>query len=143
VTSVLDTTAFSAAMRQDGSMVEFLRSRKPGDVATVPPVVAEIEYGIRRMGSSSRKRLLLEAARDRLLAVIVVLAWTPEASVSFGSIKAALERSGEPIDDFDIAIAAIATAHGAEVITANLPHFRRVEGLASRHWADSTPGPDA
>jgi len=57
-------------------------SRQPGDVAVVPPVVAESEYGIQRLEPGSRK------------------------------------RAGKPIDDFDIAVAAIALAHGARVITA-------------------------
>jgi len=135
VTSVLDTTAFSAAMREDSSIVDFLRSRRPGEIATVPPVVAEIEYGIQRIDPGSRKRSLLEAARDRLLTQIRLLAWTPESSRRFGFVKAALESAGELIDDFDIAIAAIAMAYGAEVVTASLPHFRRVTGLMSRHWS--------
>ena len=141
MTSVLDTTAFAAAMRNDAEMVGFLRSRRPGDVATAPPVVAEIEYGIRRLDPSSGKRALLEGERDRMLGAIGVLPWTAEASQEFGAIKASLERSSELIDDFDIAIAAIAVAHGAEVISANLAHFRRVPGLSSRHWSDAAgPG---
>jgi tRNA(fMet)-specific endonuclease VapC len=63
-----------------------------------------------------------------------VLDWTPPASVRFGGINAALERGGQPIDDFDIAVAAIALAQEAQVITANLPHFARVHALRSRHW---------
>lgn len=39
-------------------------------------------------------------------------------------------------DDFDIAIAAIALAHGAEVVTSNLAHFKRVDGLTSRHRSE-------
>ena len=39
-----------------------------------------------------------------------------------------------PVDDFDIAIGAIALSHDAEVVTANLPHFGRFEGLACRDW---------
>lgn len=136
MTSVLDTTAFTAAMRNDDGMAEFLRARRPGAVATVPPVVAEIEYGIRRLEPESRRRRALEAERDRLLGAIGVLPWTPDASVRFGEIKAALEHGGTPIDDFDIAIAAIAMVHDAEVLTANLAHFRRVPGLSSRHWTD-------
>jgi len=132
--SVLDTTAFSAAMRHEPGVEEFLRSRTPGEVATVAPVVAEIEYGIQRIEASSRKRTLLESERNRLLAVVKVLPWTAESSRLFGSIKAGLERSGELIDDFDIAIAAIAMSHDAGVLTANLAHFRRVPGLSANHW---------
>jgi tRNA(fMet)-specific endonuclease VapC len=130
----MDTTAFSAAMRHEPGLEEFLRSRPPGEVATVAPVVAEIEYGIQRIEASARKRILLESERNRLLAVVKVLPWTAESSRLFGSIKAGLERSGELIDDFDIAIAAIAMSHEAGVLTANLAHFRRVPGLSSSYW---------
>jgi len=131
---VLDTTAFSAAMRNEPAMIEFLKARQPGEVAVVPPVVAEIEYGIRRLEEGSKKRSLLARRQAQLLAAIRVLDWTPEASVRFGAIKACLERGGIVIDDFDIAVAGIAQAHRARVVTANLAHFGRIEGLTSLHW---------
>ncbi len=131
---ILDTTAFSAAMRNEPAMAEFLKARPPGDIAVVPPVVAEIEYGIQRLEPGSMKRTLLADRQAKLLSAIRVLDWTPQASVRFGGIKAALERSGRLIDDFDIAVSAIALAHDAQVITANLPHFGRVGGLRCRHW---------
>ena len=46
--AVMDTTAFSAAMRGDPQAIQFLKARRPAEVATVPPVVAEIAYGIQR-----------------------------------------------------------------------------------------------
>jgi len=138
VITVRDTIAFSAAMRREPGMLEFLRTRRPGDLATVPPVVAEIEYGIQRLEPGSRRKVLLEAERDRLLGAMTVLPWTDESSRRFGACKAKLERDGVPVDDFDIAIGAIALSHDAEVVTANLPHFGRFEGLACRHW---TGGP--
>ena len=131
---VLDTTAFSAAMRRDKSMLGLLKRYRPGDFVTVPPVVAEIHYGIERLESSSKKYLLLKAERDRLLSLIRVLPWSPESSENFGKIKADLEGRGELIDDFDIAIAAIALAHKCGVITANLSHFRRVKNLECKGW---------
>jgi tRNA(fMet)-specific endonuclease VapC len=139
---VLDTTAFSAAMRNEPAMVDFLRARQPGDVAVVPPVVAEIEYGIRRLEPGSKKRSLLSDRQAKLLSAIRVLDWTPRASVEFGRIKAALEQAGQLIDDFDIAVAAIAWAHNAGVITANAAHFAHVEGLRCRHWGGPDPAPN-
>jgi len=135
VIAVLDTTAFSAAMRHDPDTLAFLRSRRPGDLATVPPVVAEVEYGIQRLEPGSRRRTLLETERDKLLGALTVLPWTDESSRRFGACKAQLERDGVPVDDFDILIGAAAMSHDAEVVTANLPHFSRFKGLACRHWA--------
>lgn len=132
--SVLDTTAFSAAMRGDAEIVSLLGAARPGDFALVPPVVAEIEYGIRRLEAGSRKRELLRFQMDRYLQLLRLLPWTPEASVLYGTVKASLEQRGCLIDDFDIAIAAIALAHDAPVITANLAHYSRVDGLTCIHW---------
>jgi len=131
---VLDTTAFSAAMRRDTDWASFFMIRRPGDFATVPPVVAEIEYGIRRLDSSSKKYILLKAEKNRLLSSISVLPWHQDASVNFGKIKSDLEHKGRMIDDFDIAIASIAMAHGCCVLTANLRHFTRIGKLECRHW---------
>jgi tRNA(fMet)-specific endonuclease VapC len=121
-------------MRREPEITEFLRSRSPDEAATVPPVIAEIEYGIQRIEASSRKRALLERERDRLLGVVKILPWTAESSREFGSIKAGLERDGALIDDFDVAIAAIAMSHGAGVITANLSQFSRIPGLSCARW---------
>lgn len=131
---VLDTTAFSAAMRKDEGLLSLLKSYRPGDIVTVPPVVAEIHYGIERLDSSSKKCLLLKSEQDRLLSLIRLVPWSPKSSENFGKIKADLERRGKLIDDFDIAIAAIALAHKCGVITANLSHFRRVKNLECKGW---------
>lgn len=130
----LDTSAFSAAMRNEADMVGFLASHRPGEIATVPPVVAEIEYGICRIDPQSKKHSLLRMQKDRLLEMISILPWNGCASSNFGRIKAELERAGTPIDDFDVAIAAIAESHDATVITANLVHFRQITTVQSRHW---------
>lgn len=133
---VLDTTAFSAAMRNEPEMVAFLGKLNPGNIKIVPPVVAEIEYGIARFPLSTKKYLLLTTQKERLMKLIKVLPWISESSVYFGKIKAELESSGRLIDDFDIAIAAIAMSHSASVITADLSHFKRIDGLSCKHWID-------
>jgi len=131
---VLDTTAFSAFMRREAGLLTFFKGHRPGDIVTVPPVVAEIQFGIKRLDHSSKKCLLLKSERDLLLSVISVLPWLPESSESFGKIKADLEREGNLIDDFDIAIAAIAISHKCGVVTSNLKHFQRIKDLEIIYW---------
>ena len=131
---VLDTTAFSAAMRWEESLRDFFRAHRPKEIVTVPPVVAEIYYGIERLDHLTRKYYLLKSELDRLLAILDVLPWIFEASSNFGIIKADLENRGEVIDDFDIAIGAIAMAHECTVVTANLDHFSRIKKLNCRFW---------
>ena len=72
----------------------------------VPPVLAEIEYGIARLKDASKKKRLLHQQKEKFTVVIEMLPWTRKSSELFGLIKARLEKSGNLIDDFDIAIAA-------------------------------------
>jgi predicted nucleic acid-binding protein len=131
---VLDTTAFSAIMRKEPALLKLLKGFQPNDIATVPPVVAEIQYGIKRLRQGAKKVLLLKAERDRLLTAIKVLPWISEASGKYGEIKTDLERRGKIIDDFDIAIGAIAISHNCGVLTANLKHFDRIKDLETLCW---------
>ena len=90
-------------------------------------MVAAIEYGVQRIDASSKKRTVLEEERDRHFGIMKVFPWTAEASKRFGSIQAGLERDGVAIDDFDIAIAAIAMCHGARALTGErVPCIRSV-----------------
>ena len=46
-----------------------------------------------------------------------------------------MERRGEPLEDFDLAIAAHALAHGAILVSANRRHMGRIDGLTVEDWA--------
>jgi predicted nucleic acid-binding protein len=111
-----------------------IKGYRPSDIVTVPPVIAEIHYGIKRLKNAPKKVLLLKAERDYLLSIINILPWQSETSKRYGEIKANLERRGKMIDDFDIAIAAIAISSNCGVLTANLKHFERINDLETLSW---------
>jgi tRNA(fMet)-specific endonuclease VapC len=96
-------------------------------------VLAEIAYGLERLPSSKR-RAALQSRFELLAAELSRAAWTDEVSAAFGRIKAALERRGQRIEDFDAAIAAHAVATGATLVTANLGQLTRVPGLRVEDW---------
>lgn len=97
------------------------------------PVVAEIAYGIQRLPRSKRREAL--AARFALLKrEIPRLVWTDEVSAAFGSIKAALGRKGQRIEDLDAAIAAHALAHDCVLVSGNIEHMARIQGLEVEDW---------
>ena len=52
----------------------------------------------------------------------------------FGIYKAKLERSGTPLDDFDLIVAACAITHNLILVTNNIKHFERIEGLKTQDW---------
>ena len=131
---VLDTNVISSLMRGEPNVVERLKRVARLDVCMPHPVVAEIEYGIQRLERSRRKDAL--ASRFELLkAEIQRVAWSDEISDAFGAIKAALERRGDRIEDFDAAIAAHAVAQSCILVTANMKHVIRVPGLEVEDWS--------
>ena len=133
---VLDTNAVSALMKGDPGIIERLKQRSKAEVTVPQPVLAEIAYGIERLPKSKRKEALQERF-DLVRSELARCTWTDEVSECFGRIKAALERKGQRIEDFDAAIAAHALATGATLITANLDHMTRVPGLTVEDWSAS------
>jgi tRNA(fMet)-specific endonuclease VapC len=131
---VLDTNAVSALMKGEPSVIERLKAVGRADVAMPRPVVAEIAYGLQRLPRSKRRDALVSrfaAIKDE----IQRLNWSDEVSEAFGAIKAALERRGERIEDFDAAVAAHALVEEAVLVTANLKHMTRVQGLEIEDWS--------
>jgi predicted nucleic acid-binding protein len=61
-----------------------------------------------------------------------------ESAEVFAMLKANLEKSGTPLDDFDLLLAASALAHDLTLVTNNLKHFKRVEGLRLENWVRET-----
>jgi tRNA(fMet)-specific endonuclease VapC len=134
VSWVLDTNVLSALMRSEPAAAAHLLAATPAVVSVPQPVLAEIHYGLGRLPRSKR-RLELERRLELLLGSLARAEWTDEVSHAFGATKATLERRGQRIDDFDLAIAAHALAHHAVLATANVRHFERVPGLRFEDWS--------
>jgi len=57
-----------------------------------------------------------------------------ESAQIFGMLKASLKKSGTPLDDFDLVIASCAMAHNLTLVTNNIKHFSRIDGLRLTNW---------
>jgi len=57
-----------------------------------------------------------------------------ESAEIFGIYKSKPEKSGTPLDDFDLILASCALAHNMTLVTNNIRHFRRIEGLRLTNW---------
>jgi tRNA(fMet)-specific endonuclease VapC len=140
VVLVLDTSAVSRLMQAEAVALAHAGEHEPGDLFLTPVVAAEIQCGIARLRAGSRRAQLLRLQYRRWRALLVWLAWTEGASDIFGEQKARLEARGALIEDMDIAVAAIAMAHGFRVATCNARHFGRIEGLRVDDWAEARSG---
>ncbi|HPL64613.1 MAG TPA: type II toxin-antitoxin system VapC family toxin [Syntrophales bacterium] len=57
-----------------------------------------------------------------------------ETADIFGMLKSQLESQGSRLDDFDLSIAACALAHNLTLVTNNIDHFKRIDGLKLANW---------
>ena len=136
---VLDTNTVSFAMGGDPAVSRRLLALPRTDVLLPQPVVAEIEFGLARLPPSKRRDRLEERFRH-FRSEIQRAPWTDEVSRAFGAIKADLEARGRTLEDFDVAIAAHALVLDAILVSDNLSHMNRIEGLEVESWR---PGAEA
>ena len=77
---------------------------------------------------------VVRAALGEFLLALEVAPFDTTAAHEYGRIRAALERSGKPIDPLDTLIAAHALVLGVVLVSHNAREFGRVAGLRVDHW---------
>jgi tRNA(fMet)-specific endonuclease VapC len=103
--------------------------RDPMGVSVV--TLMELYYGAHK----SRK-MVANLARIRAIEnAFEIIPISQEAALTFGELKATLEKQGIPLDDFDLILAASALTHNFTLVTNNVKHFDRVPGLRLANWA--------
>jgi tRNA(fMet)-specific endonuclease VapC len=129
---LLDTNIciYIARQRPPGVERRFARLA-PGAVGMSLITYGEMRYGAE---SSLRREDTLTTLR-RLVELIPVLAPGAEVGERYGALRAHLEKTGMPIGNNDLWIAAHALALGVALVTNNTREFRRVPKLRVRNWA--------
>ena len=54
----------------------------------------------------------------------------------FGIQKANLEKAGNPLSDFDLILGCSALVHNLILVTNNIKHFKKIEGLKMANWTE-------
>lgn len=68
--------------------------------------------------------------------VMEVIPVGEEVAEIFGREKVRLEKEGLPLDDFDLVVGCCALAHNLTLVTNNVRHFKRIEGLQVTNWIE-------
>ena len=127
----LDTNICSYALRRrPTNMVERFAGLDRGQLWLSAIVAAELRFGAAKLAS-----VKFSAAVEAWLAGFDVRPWPTEATHHYAVIRAALERTGQPIGGMDLLIAAHAMAEDSVLVTNNAREFLRVPGLAVEEWA--------
>lgn len=134
---VLDTNIVSELVkkRPDPGVVARLRAVAADELFITPITVMELRAGaLRRPDADAFWRRL----ETEILSRVRVAGVNARAGLIAGDVLATLTSRGTPIGLADVLIAAIALARDATLITRNLRHFGRVEGLRVESWLEPT-----
>ena len=126
---LLDTCVCISMFRNEGNVRDTLRRIGTKNCYISEITVAELYFGLAK---SSEKQRKMEDIREvqRLFRVIPVYSSFKE----YGEIRQTLEHTGLRVDQFDLLIGATAIHHKMTLVTSNLKHFERIQGLEIENW---------
>jgi predicted nucleic acid-binding protein len=128
----LDTDIVSAAIKPAPHLGVIRRAAAvpAREQFTTAITVGELVYGAARHDNER----LTHRVEEVLEGIAKVLPFDGRAARTYGSLRAKLERQGQPLAEPDLRIASIAVAHGLVVVTGNVRHFERIDGLTVENW---------
>ena len=126
---LLDTCACISMFRNEGRVRETLLRVGTKNCYISEITVAELYFGLAKATDKKRK---LDDIREvqRLFRVLPAYPSFKE----YGEIRNTLEHTGQRIDQFDLLIGATALHHGMTLVTSNLRHFERIQGIEIDNW---------
>ena len=92
----------------------------------------ELLYGAYNAPEKYREQ---ELAKARMLIDYYTVVGIDEIPEMFCSEKSRLEKAGNIIEDFDLMIGVTAVTGNLIVVTHNIKHFNRIEGIEYEDWA--------
>jgi len=128
---MLDTNICSHVLRSRPPSVKArFGETGPGALAVSTVVLAELLYGAAR----HPKAVAIRREIADLVSRLTVIPWDEAAAEHYGALRAALEKAGTPLGAMDMMIAAHARSLGATLVSNDVRHFDRVEGLRVASW---------
>jgi tRNA(fMet)-specific endonuclease VapC len=98
-------------------------------IATSVITEAELRFGVAKKPEATNIKMAIEEFLRR----VAILPWDSEAAHHYAELRATLERTGRPIANLDLMIAAHALAAGATLVT-NDTSLRRLRQVRTQDW---------
>jgi tRNA(fMet)-specific endonuclease VapC len=126
---MLDTDTVSLMVRKNHSVIDKLIKHEADEICISAITYAELCYGLEKKGSA---RLFNEIMS--IMGKFTIVDFNNSQAEQYGKIRLGLEKSGTPLGDMDILIAASALAAGAILVSHNIKHFSKIKGLRVEDW---------
>ncbi|MGD0181404.1 MAG: type II toxin-antitoxin system VapC family toxin [Terriglobales bacterium] len=127
---LLDTNTASYVIKGNFPRVRERLLKVPmAEVGISAVTEAELRFGIARKPEAVKLRIAVE----EFLLRVEALSWDSDAAQQYAQVRAELERSGKPMGNLDLMIAAHALS--AQLVLVTHDHvFRRIKRLKVEDW---------
>jgi len=127
---LLDTNTASYVIKGNIPATRLRLAQIPMEQVHISSITeAELRYGVARLPAATKLRQIVE----EFLLRVTIMAWDSKAAQEYGLLRANLERTGQPIGNLDLMIAAHALALGA-ILVSNDRAFARIKKLKTENW---------
>lgn len=126
---MLDTNTVSHLVKGHPAVASRVLATPMADLCISSITQGELMFGLAKRPDARR----LHLAVNEFLKRVDVLAWDGNIALSYGPLRATMERSGQVLESPDLLIAAHAIVAGAVLVT-NDRAFAMVPGLVSEDW---------
>jgi tRNA(fMet)-specific endonuclease VapC len=130
---MLDTDITSYLIKGNNPALEtHLKSMLPSSICLSAVTRAELIYGLKGLPRSHR----LQVDVPHFLNVVRVICWDAKAADYYAEIRHHLKKTGQPIGELDMMIAAHSLSAGAVLVTNNTRHYGRINlPLVLENWS--------
>jgi len=102
----------------------------------IPKFISVITYGELLFGAKKSKQIDKNTAVIyRIKELFPIIHIDLPIIETFSDLKAKREKSGKPLDDFDLLIASTALTNNLTIVTNNEKHFSQIKGLTVENWS--------
>ncbi len=91
--------------------------------------LAELKFGVEKSEKPEKNKKAL----DNFLSGVQILPIFHSLDL-YAKEKARLQKIGTPVDDFDILIGVTSIVHKLIMVTNNIVHFKRINGIKLEDW---------
>lgn len=126
---LLDTNICISAFRNEHGIVQRMRQIGKDSFYVSDVTVLELKYGAYK---SQKTEENLKTVNNFLGSVKIVP--FADAVELFCEEKVRLQKLGTPLEDYDLLIGCSAKAKGLVMVTHNVKHLERIEGIVIEDW---------
>ena len=128
---LFDTDMIIYSLKADEAVRRNLRRHLHDPIKISAITLMELYYGAYKSKKIANNLAKIKTIENTFEIITV----SRELVEIFGVLKSGLEKTGKPLDDFDLILASTAMSHNLTIVTNNEKHFGRIDGLKMENWS--------